>query len=84
MGKSTLPQSGVKHPYVLRRVHPDGREEPVSEHPSFEEGWSAGQVAVHADKEGAYSLYRGGRRIARFCHHRIAVSSKSFDWSVLS
>ncbi len=84
MGKISLPQSGVKHPYVLRRVHQDGSEEFASEYPSFEAGWSAGQEAVHADREGAYSLYRDARRVARFCHHRIAVKPRSFDWSVLS
>ena len=84
MGKSTLPQSGVKHPFALRRVHQDGREEPVGDHASFEEGWLAGQAAAHADRDAAFSLYRGGRRVARFCHHRIAVRPRSFDWSVLS
>ena len=76
--------SASLRPYALVRVHPDGREEPVSDHASFEEGWSAGQEAVHEHREAAYALYIGRRRIARFCHHRIAVSSKSFDWSVLS
>ena len=84
MGKSTLPQSGVKHPYVLRRVHPDGREEPVGDHASFEDGWAAGQSAVHEHREAAFSLYRGRRRIARFGFNRIAVRAQSFDWSVLS
>jgi uncharacterized protein CbrC (UPF0167 family) len=68
----------------LVRVHADGTEEQVSEHPTFEDGWQAGTHAVHADRDAAFSLYLGRRRIARFCHHRIAVSSKSFDWSVLS
>ncbi len=58
--------------YVLVRVDADGNEEPVSEYPTFSEGWSAGQEAVHADREGAYSLYRGNRRVARFCPSRIA------------
>jgi hypothetical protein len=68
----------------LVRVHADGTEEPVSEHPTFEDGWQAGTSAVHADKGAAFSLYRGSRRVARFCHHRIAVRRQSFDWSVLS
>jgi len=84
VGKSTLPQSGVKHPFALRRVHQDGTEEPVSKHPSFEYGWAAGQEAVHEHREAAYALYRGGRRIARFGFNRIAVRAQSFDWSVLS
>jgi hypothetical protein len=29
-------------PYVLYRVHPDGIEEPVSEHYDFRSGWQAG------------------------------------------
>ena len=87
--QSGLPDSGDKHgarsaPYELRRVHRDGCEEFASEHQCFEEGWAAGQEAVHADREAAFSLYRNGRRVARFCHHRVAVRSKSFDWSVLS
>lgn len=69
---------------MLRRVFSNGGEEFASGHPTFEEGWAAGQQAVHADREGAYSLYRGGCRVARFCHHRIAVRPRSFDWSVLS
>ncbi len=76
--------SASLRPYALVRVHPDGTEEPVSKHPSFEDGWAAGQSAVHADKDAAFSLYRGTRRVARFCHHRIAPVAKSFDWSVLS
>ena len=82
MSRKSLARPAREH--VLVRVHADGTEEPVSKHPSFEEGWSAGQEAVHADREGAYALYRGRRRIARFGFNRIAVSSKSFDWSVLS
>lgn len=82
MSKSSVARPARDH--VLVRVHADGREEPVSEHPDFGSGWQAGTHAVHTDRENAYSLYRGRRRIARFCHHRIAVSSKSFDWSVLS
>ena len=70
-------------PYVLFRVDQEGIEEPVGTFRSFEQGWSAGQHAVHTDRDGAYSLYRGSRRVARFCHHRIAVSPKSFEWSVL-
>jgi hypothetical protein len=65
-------------PYVLVRVDQGG-----TEHPTFEDGWQAGTHAVHVGRDGAYSLYRGRRRIARFCHHRIAVSPKSFEWSVL-
>ena len=76
--------SAAAHPFTLRRVHQDSTEEQVGTFPSFEQGWSAGQHAVHADRENAYSLYRGGRRVARFGFNRIAISSKSFDWSVLS
>ena len=53
-------------PYALRRVHPGGTGETVSEHPTFGEGWSAGQRAVHGDRENAYALYRGDRRLAGF------------------
>ncbi len=70
--------------HVLVRVHANGTEEPVSEHASFEEGWAAGQHAVHADHEGAFALYHRGRRVARFGFNRIAIKHASFDWSVLS
>lgn len=56
----------------LWRVHPDGTEEPVSEHPTFEEGWSAGQQAVHAERDHAYALYAGNRRVAKFAHMRLS------------
>ena len=43
-------------PYLLCRVHLDGHEEPVSEHPDFGSGWSAGTHTVTViDKQGAYS-----------------------------
>ncbi len=58
-------------PYALRRVHPDGAEAPVSEHPTFEDGWSAGQRAVHENRDHAYALYRGGRRLAGFGSGRL-------------
>ncbi len=57
-------------PYVLRRVHPDGTTEPVSEHPDFGEGWAAGQSAVHRDREHAYRLVARGQTVARFAHAR--------------
>jgi len=53
-------------PYALRVVYADGREEPVSDHPSFGDGWSAGQRAVYEDRKNAYALYRGAHRVARF------------------
>ena len=53
-------------PYALRRVYADGSEEHVNDHATFGEGWSAGQHAVHEDRENAYALYRGDRRLARF------------------
>ncbi len=56
--------------HALYRVHPDATEEPVSEHPDFSEGWSAGTAAVHADRDHAYALYRGRTRVARFAHAR--------------
>ena len=58
-------------PFALRRVHPDGTEEAVSEHPTFEEGWVAGQRAVHEDRDSAFALYRGEQRIARFGFNRV-------------
>lgn len=71
-------------PYVLVRVDQDGTEEQVSEHPDFEQGWAEGQHRTHVEPQAAFALYHRGRRVARFCHHRIAVRAQSFDWSVLS
>ncbi len=64
--------------HALYRVHADGGTEPVSTHPDFGEGWSAGTSAVHADREHCYLLYRGRTRVARFGHAnaraRVSVS----------
>lgn len=56
--------------HALHRIRGDGTTEPVSEHPDFGEGWSAGTSAVHADRDHAYALYRGRTRVARFGHAR--------------
>ncbi len=58
-------------PFALRRVHPDGSEEPAGAFPIFSAGWAAGQRAVHADRGAAFALYRSGRRIARFGFNRL-------------
>ena len=58
-------------PYALLRVHLDGIQETVSEHPTFGDGWRAGQHAVHEDREHAYALYRGNRRLAGFGSARL-------------
>ena len=58
-------------PYALRRIYADGSEEPVSDHATFGDGCSAGQCAVHQDREAAYALYRGERRLARFGSARL-------------
>jgi hypothetical protein len=57
--------------HALYRVHPDGTTEPVSTHPDFGDGWSAGTSAVHHDRDHAYALYRGRTRVARFAHARV-------------
>ena len=64
-------------PYALLRVYADGSEEPVSDHATFGDGWSAGQHAVHEDRDNAYALYRDGRRIARFAFVRLIVSQSA-------
>jgi hypothetical protein len=61
-------------PYALRRVYADSTEEPISEHPTFQAGWSAGTRAVTVeDCKHAYALYEGfsGRRVARFGFSRL-------------
>ncbi len=70
--------------YTLRRVNQDGTEQQVSEHPDFGDGWSAGQHAVHADGEAAFSLYSGERRVARFCHHRLASNDAAANLDTLA
>jgi hypothetical protein len=72
-------------PFTLVRVNANGTDEPVSKHPSFEEGWSAGQSAVHEDCASAFSLYRGDRRVAKFGHSRLMPrrSADTLDWSVI-
>ena len=61
-------------PYALRRVHADGSVEPVGEYPTFVEGWSAGTRGVTVeDRQHAYVLYRGGRRLARLGFSRVMV-----------
>lgn len=74
-----MPVTTVTH--ALYRVHPDGSTEPVSTHPDFSEGWSAGTSAVHADREHFYLLYRGRTRVARFAHARAVprVSVSNLD-----
>jgi hypothetical protein len=72
--------------HALWRVHPDASEEPVSEHPTFTEGWEAGTAAVHADRDHAYALYRGRTRVAKFGHARITphLSAANLDTLVIS
>jgi hypothetical protein len=70
-------------PYALRRVHTDGTGEIVSEHPTLGDGWQAGTHAVHVDREHAYSLNVGDRRVARFCHHRL-MRDRKVDVGVLT
>ena len=79
---TTMKSSASPRSWDLFRVRDDGTEEAVSEHPDFESGWQAGTAAVHEDRENAYSLYRGGRRVARFCHHRL-TSLVGSDWTEL-
>ena len=69
MSKSSLAR--VALPFILVRVNPNGTERQASKHPDFGSGWSAGQRAVHEDREHAYTLYRGGRRVAKFAHARL-------------
>jgi hypothetical protein len=58
--------------FTLYRVSPDGSTALVSEHPDFGSGWSAGtRVVTVEDRENAYALYRGKRRVARFGHNRL-------------
>ena len=68
-------------PHELRRVHADGSTEPVSTHPDFAEGWSAGTSAVHADRDHAYRLSANGQTVARFQHARSKprVSASTLD-----
>jgi hypothetical protein len=66
-------------------VNPDESMELVSEHPDFGDGWSAGQRAVHADRDNAYALYAGSRRVARFGYSRVTsrLSEENLDTLVI-
>ena len=73
-------------PYVLVRVHPDGAQDLVSEHPDFESGWAEGQRMTHEDSPGAYHLLQSDRRVAKFGHSRLTPKRKatSIDFLVVS
>jgi hypothetical protein len=53
-------------------MHPDGREELVSEHPDFQSGWEAGTHAVTVKvKDNAYIPYDRSRCVAKFGYSRL-------------
>ena len=70
-------------PYALSRVYADGSQEPLSDHTTFGDGWSAGQHAVHEDCENAYVLCRSDRRIARFDSARLTQGAAARHLSML-
>jgi len=70
-------------PYALRRVYDDGGEEHVNDHATFGDGWSEGQRAVHEDRENAYALYRGNRRLALFGSGRLIQGASAGHLSML-
>lgn len=79
---TTLPRDAARvQTFALMRVHPDGTSEPVSEHPDFSEGWSAGTSAVHHDRDHAYRLTANGQAVARFGHaqSKPRVSAANLD-----
>jgi hypothetical protein len=79
---TTLPRDAARvQTFTLVRVSPDASEEPVSEHPDFSEGWSAGTAAVHADRDHAYRLVANGHTVAKFTHARAVprVSAANLD-----
>jgi hypothetical protein len=53
--------------FTLKRVHPDGTEEVVSDHETRLEGVEAGMEAM-GDRKAAFSLYDGGRLVHKFGH----------------
>jgi hypothetical protein len=72
-------------PFTLYRVEPDESMTLVSKHPAFGDGWSAGTAAVHADRDYAYALYAGNRRVARFGYSRVTprLSAANLDALVI-
>jgi hypothetical protein len=72
-------------PFTLYRVNPNESMDLVSEHPDFGDGWSAGQRAVHADRDNAYALYAGSHRMARFGYSRVTprLSAANLDALVM-
>jgi hypothetical protein len=57
--------------------------EQVGTFASFGEGWAEGQHRTHIEPEAAFSLYRGGRRIARFGHNRLASNDATANLDVV-
>lgn len=88
MDEITIPRDAARvQTFTLVRVHGDGTEEPMSSHPEFGDGWSAGTAAVHSDKGAAFSLYAPtGERVARFAHARVMprLSAANLDALVIS
>jgi hypothetical protein len=72
-------------PFTLYRVNATETMTPVSTHPDFSYGWNAGTAAVHADRENAYALYAGSRRMARFGYSRLTprLSARNLDALVI-
>ena len=71
-------------PFALRRVHPDGSEEPAGAFAIFSAGWAAGQQAVQADRGAAFARYRGGRRLARFGFNRLMPGAAAGNLDALT
>lgn len=72
--------------YALHRIREDGATEPVAAYPTFEEGWSEGQRAVHADRDHAYRLALDGQTVAKFGYARLSprLSVSNLDALVIS
>ena len=70
--------------HALRRVNPDGSEEPAGACPGFAEGRAAGQRAVHRERSAAFALYRDERRVARFGFNRLMPRAAAGDLDALA
>ena len=78
-GLETVDTTRVHHEtYTLYRVYRDGTEEPVegTETDDRITGIESGFRLSRTELDHGFSLYRGERRVHKFCHDRLALRLK--------
>jgi len=72
------------HGFTLLRVHPNGTQEYVSDHPDLKTGWQAGTARTHTEQDVAFSLFDpSGQRVARFGHARLTPRFQNVNLDAL-